>query len=73
MSEYEATIQEMTTQMEKLRGAQIEHNLLEEELKTLAATLGRVQQEKAQVEKDMVQQKIELEEMIATHTALKVP
>ena len=72
MSEYEATIQEMTTQMEKLRGAQIEHNLLEDELKTLATTLGRVQEEKAQMEKDMAQQKSELEEMSTALTALKV-
>ena len=72
MSEYEATIQEMTTQMEKLRGAQIEHNLLEDELKTLAATLGRVQEEKAQMEKDMAQQKSELEEMSTALTALRV-
>ena len=72
MSEYEATIQEMATQMEKLRGAQIAHNLLEDELKTLAATLGRVQQEKAQMEKDMAQQKIQLEEMRTTIASLKV-
>jgi len=72
MSEYEATIQEMTTQMEKLRGAQIEHNLLEDELKTLAATLGRVQEEKAQMEKDMAQQKSELEEMSTALTSFKV-
>ena len=72
MSEYEATIQEMATQMEKLRGAQIAHNLLEDELKTLAATLGRVQQEKAQMEKDMAQQKIQLEEMSTTIASFKV-
>lgn len=72
MSEYEATIQEMTSQMEKLRGTQIEHDLLEGELKSLAATLGRVQKEKDRMEKDMVQQLKEYEEMRGALATLKV-
>lgn len=47
-------MQELTAQMEKFREQQRNQTLMEEELNTLAATLGRVQLEKNQVEKECV-------------------
>lgn len=52
MAEYESTVQELTIQMEKFRENQRNQTLVEEELSTLAATLGRVQLEKNQIEKE---------------------
>ena len=57
MMEYEGTIKELTTQLDHLRGAQRERTLLEEELEALANTLGRIQLDKTQMEKDIAGQK----------------
>lgn len=61
MTEYESTIEELTVQMGVLKESQRDNCLLEEELKTLVATLSRVQLEKNQLEKDFINQKTDLE------------
>lgn len=63
MAEYEYTIEELTIQIGQLKEIKLERGLLEEELKTLAATLGRVQLEKCQMEKEISNQKTELDQI----------
>jgi predicted nuclease with TOPRIM domain len=55
MAEYEYTIEELTIQIGQLKTIKLERGLLEEELKTLAATLARVQLGKSQMEKEVDQ------------------
>ena len=55
MAEYEYTIEELTIQIGQLKTIKLERGLLEEELKTLAATLARVQLGKSQMEKKVDQ------------------
>lgn len=61
MGEYEKTIEQLTEQMDALRSAQRNGGLLEEELKTLAASLGRLQLEKNQMEREVTSSKSESE------------
>lgn len=63
MAEYEYTVEELTAQIGELKEIKRERGLLEEELQTLAATLGRVQLEKIQMEKEIVSRKTEIDEM----------
>lgn len=72
MMDYEATIKELTQQLDVLRGAQRERGLLEGELEALANTLGRVQIDKSQMEKDMASQKTELERLTHDLASAKV-
>lgn len=72
MSEFESTVEELTEQIGRLRESQRERSLLEEELQTLAATLGRVQYEKNLMEKDSFGQKNEMEQMKNQIQSLKV-
>jgi len=72
MMEYEGTIKELTSQLEHLRAGQRERSLIEEELETLASTLGRVQIDKSKMERDIAGQKSELERLTRDLAAAKV-
>lgn len=63
MVDYENTTKELTSQLEHLRGAQRERTLLEEEFETVTSTLGRVQIDKSQMERDIVSLNMELERL----------
>lgn len=72
MAEYEFTVEELTTQIGQLKEIKRERGLLEEELKTLAATLGRVQFEKIQMEKEIATRKTEFDEIQLKEKLLNV-
>ena len=69
LSDFEATVRELTEQLETTRR---QRNLVEEELSTLAATLGRVEAEKTQSVKEVQNKKIELEQLEDHLNAVKV-
>lgn len=72
ITEYDETINELTTQMETLKSAQRNSGLLEEELKTLAASLGRLQLEKNHMEKEFTLSKSESDKIKENMQCLKV-
>lgn len=63
MVEYESTIKELTILVEQMRIKERSQSLVEEELTILAATLGRLQLEKNQLEKEHVMKKSDLEKL----------
>ena len=72
MTDHETTIEELTAQIGKQTEIMRERRLLEEELQTLSATLGRVQLEKGIMEKEIASQKTELENIQSKVEILKV-